>query len=281
MTMMKVGRMYDHDLPRLKGQDISAETMALFELQFRAWAGIHGLLAYTVGPPLEAPTDPRTLEVHKSNLQEGLKYVCHAIEDESLKASISLRSNLSGIQAFNILRADFLEGRQVQPVLMNMLRRMTLDMGASPQVFKNNWLTYAEMLSPQPPASEMYEYFTHSIAKETDGFYDHCIDTIGYNLGTPTDGYHRHVTALSKMMQEKKTREASLRSSNKSQTVLATSTRPIGRQDNRRPSGPAHRGASILASRDHACYSQHKPSLEHAQRKDGSPPPDGSPPVKK
>ena len=118
--------------------------------------------------------------------------MCHAIEDEELKTSVSLRSNMSGVTAFACLRQDFLEGRQVQPVLLSMLRNLRLDMEASPQVFKCTWLAQANMLVPQPPAAEMYEYFIYSISAATDGAYDNCIDSLNLVMSPPTHTYTEH-----------------------------------------------------------------------------------------
>ena len=164
-------------------------------MAFGAWANVNGLAPYTIGPEPALPTEPPDLEIHKTNLLEGLKYVCHAIEDEELKTSVSLRSNMSGVTAFACLRQDFLEGRQVHPVLLSMLRNLRLDMEASPQVFKCTWRAQANMLVPQPPAAEMYEYFIYSISAATDGAYDNCIDSLNLVMSPPTHTYTEHVDA--------------------------------------------------------------------------------------
>ena len=49
-----------------------------------------------------------------------------------------------------ILKADFMGGQQVQPILRQMLRDMRLQAEQSPQVFKNNWLSRVDDLDPKP-----------------------------------------------------------------------------------------------------------------------------------
>ena len=193
----KVTRTYDADIPKLEGKNITPQMMAEWLARFTAWAKIEGISEYTLGPAPPAPTSVKELQTHKSNLQEGLKYICAAIADPDLKQSLAKRAGNSGVHAMEILKADFMGGQQVQPILRQMLRDMRLQAEQSPQVFKNNWLSRVDDLDPKPSAAELYDNFVFSINAETEGMYESCISGVGILLGKPTDDYNDSTSSTS------------------------------------------------------------------------------------
>jgi len=165
----RVTRTYDAEIPKLEGGNITPQTMACWLARFTAWSKIEGISEYTLGPTPPTPTNARELHAHNLNLQEGLKYICAAIADGDLKQSLAKRAGNSGVRAMEILKADFMGGQQVQPILRQMLRDMRLSPERSPQVFKSQWLSQGGAVASCATSTGECAMRRHTLLMSTSG----------------------------------------------------------------------------------------------------------------
>ena len=189
-----VKRVYLEGAPILAKGETDLKRFLLWSIDLRAFCETMGLTQWVIGPAPAAPTEAAALATHREKLAEGLRYLCAMVADSNLKAGIALNAGGSGVEGYQYLAEEFLQGRSVQSQYLQMLREMRLQMNDSVVVFRNQWQKTVSQLRPPPDASILCEMFAQSVTMDTGTFYDACIDQ---DLSRADVGiYTRKVTQL-------------------------------------------------------------------------------------
>jgi len=199
------------NIPILKIMDTTAEAFVLWTIDLRAWCKIQLIEDLVLNRALRAE-DPNgispNLGVYKntpSDLAEGLRYLCAAIEDVDLQNGVSTNglvmndvldaeikraanadpveqpdltagaTTAKGHLGFDWLKEEFLQGAQIQPIMQDILDNLTLCPTKGIVSFKAKFKKIAECLDPPMPQAILSQKFNTSILRGTGTLYQNCI----------------------------------------------------------------------------------------------------------
>ena len=193
----------------LSSTDITAEAFVLWTIDFRAWTRImlieDVVLERKLSEPPEEGDSPNmgTYANTASDLAEGLRFLCAAIEDTDLKNGVSTnghimndvldvelalaaaegrhpdhsvaRTNPKGHLGFDWLKDEFLQGAQIQPIMSEILDSLKLCPTKGIVPFKSRFTKISGCIDPPVPPAILSQKFNNAIIRGTGHLYQNCI----------------------------------------------------------------------------------------------------------
>ena len=193
-TTRLVTRLYTEGMPVLGTVD---ETSFIsWTIDFRGWCKSNaGLYSAIIDRGVDEKGDPNT--PNPENEAEGLKYLCAAISDPDIRASVATKSAGSGVKGYAELVKIVLQGTEEQPTIETMLDKMRYNAPDSIISFKIKWLKHADALDPKPAARILTKRFTTAVARNTGSMFDDCIAAVAaQNIDDDTEKYMNLLTKL-------------------------------------------------------------------------------------
>ena len=224
------------NIPILKSTDTTAEAFVLWTIDLRAWCKIQLIedLVLNRSLRLDAPNgvSPNlgTYKNTASDLAEGLRYLCAAIEDVDLQNGVSTNglvmndvleaeikraanadpverpdlsvgtTNPKGHLGFDWLKEEFLQGAQIQPIMQDILDNLELCPTKGIVSFKAKFKKIADCLDPPMPPAILSQKFNTSITRGTGSLYQNCI-TSASGSANKTD-FKAYSMLLTRLIQE-------------------------------------------------------------------------------
>ena len=244
VTTRLVSRLYTEGMPVLSKVD---ETSFIsWTIDFRGWCQSNAAIYKAIvnrgkasdGTPNAADPDGEA---------EGLKYLCAAISDTDIRATVAGAANGSGIAGFAALIDIVLQGTEEQPTIESMLNKMRYNAPDSVIAFMIKWKKHADALVPKPAALILTARFAKAISANTGTIFDDCISAVtAQNLD---DDLERYLKLLTKLCSRKLERandpevnahatgtKDSVAGLQEQLTALRTEMRKMN--NNKKPSGP-------------------------------------------
>ena len=157
-------------MPPLAKDATTAEQFILWLIDFRGWCKINGAQGAIIGPlPQNISDDDR---------DEGLQYLCAAVEDKNLKHAVAARGGAGGApDALDWLQREFLQGVEFQPSLNAILDNMSLGSKESLVAFKARFMKISDEIQPALPDAILCQKINIAIKRHSGSSLDDCITT--------------------------------------------------------------------------------------------------------
>ena len=166
-------KMYTSGMPTLSKESTTAEQFILWFIDYRGWCTITGALSAIIGPLPQNISD--------ADRDEGLQYLCAAIEDKNLKHALASKAGVNGAggapEAMEWLHEEFLQGVEFQPALNAILDHMSLGAKESLVAFKARFMKISDVIQPALPPAILCQKFNVSIKRQSGNMFDDCITT--------------------------------------------------------------------------------------------------------
>ena len=212
-------KIYTEGMPRLPKGIGAPEEFINWYIDFEGWCESSRITPFVVGP---LPNNPDEAEV-----DEGLRYLGEAIEDQNLRAAVIRRGAQNGApNALAYLKSEFLQGIAEQPALNAILDNMALQSNESIIAFKARFEKIKGRIDPDPPAHISCTRFSNAIKRNTGSFFDDCIS--GTHAVNDMTNFDTFSTLLARLCTQKRSRETSLSlnpSSSTSQQISALTSK--------------------------------------------------------
>lgn len=175
-----IRRLYTQGMPILKGGSLSPKDYLSFRIDLEGWAGAQGITPLIIGPlPAPPATDPARPDLRQNyddRVSQGMRYVCAAVQDTNLRASMASQATAqSGPACLKWLSTEILQSQAEQPSLQHIIDSMTLKPSESIVGFKAIFCKFLLALRPQPAPETSCSKFIDAITKDTAGFFDDCV----------------------------------------------------------------------------------------------------------
>ena len=130
------------------------------------------------------------LESYNDHVSQGMRYVCTAVQDLNLRASMAIEvSEKSGPACVRWLSTEILQSQAEQPALQRIVDSMALQPKESLVAFKAKFFKFYNAIDPKPAPETGCAKFISALTRSTAGFYEDCVTASlsshdQHNLGT-------------------------------------------------------------------------------------------------
>ena len=175
-----IRKLFTQGMPILKEGSLSPQDFLSFRIDLEGWAGAQGITPLIVGPlptaPAADPARPDIRQNYDDRVAQGMRYVCHAVQDTNLRASMASQSaSQSGPACIEWLSKEILQSQAEQPALQHIIDSMTLKPSESIIGFKAIFCKFNHALQPQPAPETSCSKFITAVTKDTAGFFEDCV----------------------------------------------------------------------------------------------------------
>ena len=175
-----IRKLFTHGMPILKEGSLSPKDFLSFRIDLEGWAGSQGITPLIIGPlPAPPATDPARPDLQQNyddRVSQGMRYVCAAVQDTNLRASMASQATAqSGPACIKWLSTEILQSQAEQPSLQHIIDSMTLKPSESIVGFKAMFCKFLLALRPQPAPETSCSKFIDAVTKDTAGFFDDCV----------------------------------------------------------------------------------------------------------
>ena len=181
-------------MPLLKEGETGPQPYLGWRIDLRGWAATQGIDCWITGPlptrPMHDPAKPEVLEGYNDNVSQGMRYVCAAVQDLNLRASMAIEvSEKSGPACVRWLSTEILQSQAEQPALQRIVDSMALQPKESLVAFKAKFFKFYNAIDPKPAPETGCAKFISALTRSTAGFYEDCVTASlsshdQHNLGT-------------------------------------------------------------------------------------------------
>ena len=190
-TGTTIKRLYTEGMPHLTSLDV--EDFVSWTIDYTAWAQGQGIYAGIISRGTKADgteNDPEpVIEA------EGLRYLCAAIDDHSVRSIVAIKAGNSGITGYKELLRRILRGVSIQPTIQMLLEKMAYNANEGIVSFHIKYAKFCESLDPKPADQILSSKFATAICKNTGNLYIDCV-TAANDLENNFDDYCDKLTTL-------------------------------------------------------------------------------------
>ena len=166
-------------MPLLKSGDTSPEQFLSWRIDLEGWAATQGISRWISGPlphtPATDPAKPELLDNHINSVSQGMRYVCTAVQDPNLRASMAIEvSDKTGPACIAWLSKEILQSQAEQPALQQIVDSIELQPKESLVGFKSKFFKFYNALHPRPAPETGCAKFIGAITRNTS-FYEDCV----------------------------------------------------------------------------------------------------------
>jgi hypothetical protein len=175
-----IRKLFTQGMPVLREGSLSPRDFLSFRIDLEGWAGAQGITPLIIGPlpaaPATDPTRPDLQQNYDDRVSQGMRYVCAAVQDTNLRASMASQATAqSGPACLKWLSTEILQSQAEQPSLQHIIDSMTLKPSESIIGFKAIFCKFLLALRPQPAPETSCSKFIDAVTKDTAGFFDDCV----------------------------------------------------------------------------------------------------------
>ena len=162
--MPSLSKLIVERLPYLKkGVKLELKDYAIWRLRLGRWARGNSLQDYIIGP-LPGVPDP-------DKVQDGKRYILHAIEDESLSGDLADNfAILTGPDAWAWIGDNWLAGQSEADILRFEFDKICYTDGQSINAFLADFWLIISHLDPPPTSNQACDHFAERVPREFDVF---------------------------------------------------------------------------------------------------------------
>ena len=125
-----IRKLFTQGMPVLKEGSLSPKAFLSFRIDLEGWAGAQGITPLIVGPlpapPTIDPARPDLRQGYDDRVSQGMRYVCAAVQDTNLRASMASQSaSQSGPACLKWLSREILQSQAEQPALQHIIDAQT------------------------------------------------------------------------------------------------------------------------------------------------------------
>ena len=258
-----IRKLHTQGMPLLREEDTSPEAFLSFRIDLHGWAAAQGITEFVIGPlptcPTVDPQNPASVDLYdawRDSVTQGMRYVCHAVRDANLRASMATEINQkSGPTCIQWLTTEILQSQAEQPALQRIVDAMTLRANESPVAFKARFCKFYYALTPRPAPETGCAKFVTALTKDSSGRYDDCVTAA--LSSTPQSNLQNFINKLVLLCTNKNERVE--RQADNTQTALLGELQALRAQmqelqkDASRPTSRTGRGGAAT-SRGAECF---------------------------
>ena len=118
-------------MPLLKEGETGPQPYLGWRIDLKGWAATQGIDCWITGPlptrPMHDPAKPEVLENYNDHVSQGMRYVCTAVQDRNLRASMAIEvSDKTGPACIAWLSKESLQSQAEQPALQQIVDSIEL-----------------------------------------------------------------------------------------------------------------------------------------------------------